>query len=174
LTERWRVPIPVEGFNFMVREKFNIQGATVETLHNGENIMEPMISVNVDGDSESAWISGKALIDRIAARLSYSTGLEIRLKKEVYLSKLQPETDTEKKRWGYHRHFSEVEVGIPIGDHHKAMVSILMELENVKTEKQVIVDKAVAYYREALSAKNPFQKIITLFSCITVIVRDVV
>jgi hypothetical protein len=60
-----------------------------------------------------------------------------------------------------------------MGDHHKVMVSILMELENVKTEKQVIVDKAVAYYREALSAKNPFQKIITLFSCITVIVRDV-
>lgn len=48
--------------------------------------MEPMISVNVDGDSESAWISGKALIDRIAARLSYSTGLEIRLKKEGILA----------------------------------------------------------------------------------------
>jgi len=52
----------------MVREKLNIRGATVETLSNDENTMETLISVNVDGYSESAWISGKALIDRIAAR----------------------------------------------------------------------------------------------------------
>jgi hypothetical protein len=39
-------------------------------------------------------------------------------------------------------------------------------------EKQDVISKAVAYYREALAAKNPFQEIVTLFSCIQVIVKD--
>jgi hypothetical protein len=41
------ITIPVEGFNFPIREKFDVQGATVESHLNIDNKMEPMISVDV-------------------------------------------------------------------------------------------------------------------------------
>ncbi len=56
------IPIPVEGFDFPLREKFEVQGATVEAYPNikNENIMEPMISVIVEGWSlkHSLWTFG--------------------------------------------------------------------------------------------------------------------
>lgn len=174
MSERWRITIPVEGFDLKIKEKFELQNATVDTLLNDENKEEPMISINVDGDLDSARAKGTLLIDRVAARLSYSSEKEIRLKKEVYLTQLQPETGRQKKGWGYHEYRRTVTSRITMGDSHRSMVRMVMELENLKHEKQDIIDKAVAYYREALAAKNPFQQIITLFSCIQVIVRDVV
>lgn len=54
------------------------------------------------------------------------------------------------------------------------MVRFVMELEGLQQEKQDVISRAVAYYREALAEKNPFQRITTLLSCIQVIVRDVV
>jgi hypothetical protein len=55
LTEKWRITIPVEGFDFPLREKFEVQGATVEAYPDikNENMMEPMISVIVEGDPSS-------------------------------------------------------------------------------------------------------------------------
>ena len=58
-TEKWRITVPVEGFDFTIRDKFDVQGATVETLRNIKNSeMEPMISLHVDGDRKSAIVKG--------------------------------------------------------------------------------------------------------------------
>jgi len=173
LTEKWRITIPVVGFDFTIREKFEVQGATVETHPNTENAMEPMISVIVDGDRESARATGTALIDRITARLSFSSEKEIRLKKEVYLTQLQPEMNRQKKGWGYHDYSLTIRKTATVGDPHSTMVRFVRELEDVRQEKQDIISKAAAYYREALATANPFQEIITLFSSIQAIVQDV-
>jgi hypothetical protein len=174
LTEKWRITIPLVGFDFPIREKFVIHGAIVETHPNIENTIEPMISVDIDGDRESAKAKGKALIDRIAARLSFSSEREIRLKEEVYFKQLEPKTAKKKreKGWGYHEYRRKVERTLHIGDRHKSMLQIVGELEGLEQEKQDVISRAVAYYREALAAKNPYQRIATFFSCIQVIVRD--
>ena len=173
-TEKWRITVPVEGFDFTIRDKFDVQGATVETLRNIKNSeMEPMISLHVDGDRKSAIVKGRAFIDRIAARLSLLTGKEIRLKSEVYLTQLQPETAKEKKGWGYHEYEQTVLTSFTIGDPYVSMARFVRELEDVKQENQDIINKAAAYYREALATANPFQEIITLFSSIQVIAQDV-
>jgi hypothetical protein len=135
LSERWRITIRVEGFDLKIKEKLELQNATVDILLNDENKEELMISINVDGDLDSARAKGTLLIDRVAARLSYSSEKEIRLKKEVYLTQLQPETGRQKKGWGYHEYRRMVTSRITMGDSHRSMVRMVMELENLKHEK---------------------------------------
>jgi hypothetical protein len=132
LTEKWRITIPVEGFDFPIREKFNVQEATVETHLNIENKREAMISTDIDGDRESARAMSTALIEGIAGRLSFSSEEEIRLKREVYLTQLQPEKGREKKGWGYHEHSKTTGNTVTVGDPHGSMVRFVRELEDVK------------------------------------------
>jgi hypothetical protein len=129
----------------------------VESHLSINNEIEPMISVDVNGDRSNAIAIGTVLIDGIAARLSFSSEREIRLKKEVYLTQLQPETGREKKGGGYHDHQGTIFSTLTIGDRYVSMVRFVSELERVKQDKQDVVSRAVAYYREALATVNPFQ-----------------
>jgi hypothetical protein len=149
MTEKWRITVPVEGFDFPIRGKFDIQGTIVESYLSIDNEMEPMISVDVDGERNNAIAIGRALLDGIAARLSFSSEKEIRLKKEVYLTRLQPETGRQMKGWGYHDYQRTVSSTLSIGDRYGSMVRFVGELEFVKQDKQDVISRAVAYYREA-------------------------
>jgi hypothetical protein len=174
LIEKWQITIPLEGIDFKIREGFQLQNAIVKSRLGKwkKKKEEAMITVNVEGDLDTARKKANALIDRIAARLSYSCGEEVRLKEEVYLKQVQPKTRRREKGWGYHERRKTVRTRITIGDRHSAVINFMKQLDDVKQEKQALVDRAVAYYREALAEKNPFQRIATLMSCIQVIVRD--
>jgi hypothetical protein len=176
LTEKWQITIPLEGLDFRIKGEFKLQNATVKTrrIKWKKKREEAMVTVDADGDIQSARAKAKALIDRIAARLSYSCGMEIRLKEEVYIKQLEPKTAKKKKEkgWGYHEYRRTVRKTVIIGDRHSSMIGFVRELEGLQQEKQDVISRAVAYYREALAVENPFQRITTFFSCIQVIVRD--
>jgi hypothetical protein len=180
LTKKWQVTIPLKGLDLELKDGFEFQNATLKTRPSKEKKRpkkkeEAMVTVDVDGDLDTARKKASALIDRISARLSYSCGEEVRLKEEVYLRQLEPKTGKKgrKKGWGYDKHLQTVRKRVTIGDRRRALIRFVMELEDVKQEKQDVISNTVAYYREALAAKNPFQQIVTLFSCIQVIVKDV-
>ena len=173
-SERWQITIPIYGISLDIKTELRVQDVIFRALESIDGNRIVMGSVEVSGTKAESIITGSILIDRATLRLSWAYGHQTTISSDdVYLTILEPLSNREKKGWGWHDCVRKVSAAINIGDWQKLISTRFLNIDSMKEDKKIVLDKALGYYREALTMRNPFHKIVTYFSCINVIVRDV-